>query len=91
MFLVEFTFEDDAPIFVQAKEGENLMQAAKRAGIPLNTDCSGAGTCGRCRVRIVRGALASSKSFYIDDVEYDQGWRLACISRICGDVTLYVG
>lgn len=90
MYLVKFCFEDDEPIVASAQEGENLLKLAKRAGIPLWAPCSGAGSCGKCKLRIVSGALDAHPSFYISDEEYAEGWRLACTSRICGDVTLYV-
>lgn len=90
MFLVEFCFEDDDPIAVPAQEGENLLKVAKRAGVPIGAPCSGLGSCGKCRVRILAGTLSASPSFYISDVEYKEGWRLACTSRINGDVRVLV-
>ena len=91
MFLVKFCFEDDDPILAMGEMGENLMKIAKRAGIPIWAPCAGSGSCGKCRVRILKGSLDSSPSFYIHDVEYEEGWRLACTSRICGDVEVLVG
>lgn len=90
MFLVKFCFEDDDPIAASAQEGENLLKVAKRAGVPLPAPCAGLGSCGKCRVRILSGALNAAPSFYIPDAEYEEGWRLACTARICGDVTVLV-
>jgi len=90
MYLVTFLFEDDDPIVTSAQEGENLLTVAKRAGVPIWAPCSGMGSCGKCRVQIVSGTLNSPKSFYIPDVEYEEGWRLACTSRITGDVAVRV-
>ena len=90
MYLVKFCFEDDDPITTSAREGENLLKVAKRAGVPIWAPCSGAASCGKCKVRIMAGALNAHPSYYIPDDEYAEGWRLACTARICGDVTLYV-
>lgn len=87
-YLIAFQSEDEPNVFVQADAGENLMNVAKRAGVAINAPCSGNGSCGKCLVRIVSGALESPKSFYIDDVEYEQGWRMACISRVAGDAVI---
>lgn len=90
MFLVTFRFDEDEEVRIAARENENLMEVAKRARVPLDVSCMGNGTCGKCLVKILHGDLNSSKSFYINDVDYADGWRLACTSRINEDVVLYV-
>ena len=90
MFLVQFCFEDGDSVAVLAQEGENLLKLARRARAPIDAPCAGLGACGRCRVRILSGELDSSPSFYISDVEYQEGWRLACTSRVNGDVRILV-
>lgn len=89
-YLVTFRFEDDPDIYVSADAGENLLKAAKRAGAPVYAPCTGNGSCGKCLVRILQGDLDSSKSFYINDVDYEDGWRLACMSRVKEDVVVFV-
>jgi len=37
------------------EQGENLLRAAHRAGVFVEAPCGGAGVCGRCRVKVVRG------------------------------------
>ena len=90
MFLITFQFEDEPDVYVSAEAGENLLNVAKRAGVPVNAPCSGYGSCGKCLVRIVSGDLDASPSFYINDIDYQDGWRLACTSRVKQDVTLWV-
>ena len=89
-FLVTFRFEDEPDIYVSAEEGENLLKAARRAGVPIYAPCTGNGSCGKCLVRILSGDLDSSKTFYINDIDYEDGWRLACTSRVKEDVVLWV-
>ena len=38
------------PARVEAYEGESLMVALKRAGLPLLAVCGGKGACGTCKV-----------------------------------------
>ena len=37
------------------------------------------------------GALDAPKSFLIDEADEESGWRLACLSRVCGDVIVEAG
>lgn len=82
--------EDEEDVRVAARVGENLLAVARRGRIPVFAPCDGNGSCGKCRVRILNGKLRASKSFYIADVEYDEGWRLACMAHVMGDATLLV-
>jgi CDP-4-dehydro-6-deoxyglucose reductase len=43
-------WEAGQPRAVQAFEGESLMLALKRAGLPLLAVCGGQGACGTCKV-----------------------------------------
>ena len=91
MYVIEFRFEDDDPIVVRAMEGETLLKLARRAGVPIQAPCSGLGSCGKCRVRLLPGILTAAPSYYIPDGEYAEGGRLACTARVCGDACVLVG
>ena len=43
-----------AGIHVDVEEGVSLLDAARRAGLELESPCNGAGTCGKCRVAVER-------------------------------------
>lgn len=88
--MIEFRYEDEVPVCVQAQSGENLLRVAKRGGVALWAPCGGEGSCGRCRVRLISGTLASLPSFYIADEDYREGVRLACLSRVSGDAVLQI-
>lgn len=70
--------------------GENLLALAERGGISIDAPCSGNGGCGKCRVRLVEGELASSPSRHISAEDWAQGWRLACESRVTRDCAVFV-
>lgn len=40
---------------VSVEEGESLLAALQRAGVPMQAPCGGAGTCGKCSVDVSRG------------------------------------
>ncbi len=66
---------------VEVEEGATLLEAAQLAGIELVAVCGGMGTCERCRVEVVRGALSPLTQIEQDAftaAELQQGMRLAC-------------
>ena len=89
--MITITFMvDNTPIPVQAAAGENLLQAARRINAAIDAPCSGNGVCGKCRIRLISGDLESPQTRHLSDGEYAAGWRLACVSRAMGDVTVWV-
>lgn len=40
---------------VSVEEGESLLAALQRAGVPMQAPCGGTGTCGKCSVDVSRG------------------------------------
>ncbi len=48
------TFLPDA-LAIEAMEGETLLRAALRAGLPLAHICGGVARCSTCRVVILEG------------------------------------
>jgi uncharacterized 2Fe-2S/4Fe-4S cluster protein (DUF4445 family) len=76
---------------VDVLAGASLVEAAGRAGTAVDMPCGGAGTCGKCRVR-VDGAEAPEDAELnaFSAGELAQGWRLACRQRIMHDVTVVV-
>lgn len=64
---------------VKVEEGSTLWDAARQAGLLLETPCNGAGTCGKCRVRVVSGETETQPSEHrLTRFELENGWRLAC-------------
>lgn len=60
--------------------GTRLVEAVAAVGLALDLPCGGEGTCGKCRVRIVRGAgePGPAERRALTPEELDQGFRLAC-------------
>jgi len=69
---------------------ENLLQAAMEAGIHINASCGGSATCGKCKVKLLKGSVDTPKHPKLTQWEYDQGYRLACLTSIRGDMDVEI-
>ncbi|UWG97679.1 ASKHA domain-containing protein [Dehalobacter sp. DCM] len=89
MFKVKFVPENTV---VLAKLGETLFDAARKAGIYVDSPCNGLGSCGKCKVKVLKGKgnVNFRKSHHITTADIDQGYVLACCSKITGDITVEV-
>lgn len=90
MSKVIFQIEGSSAVTIECNPGDNLLETARRANVAIDAPCSGNGSCGKCRVRLLEGSLDSMKSRHISDTEWDEGWRLSCNSRVTGDCTVLV-
>ena len=90
MFKVTFSFENGSVVESFANAGDNLLEVARGANVAIDAPCSGNGACGKCRVQLKSGELESKKTLHISDEEYQEGWRLACCSKISADVDVLV-
>jgi len=72
-----------------AEDGETLLAAAQRAGLPLPYSCQ-AGNCGSCKCELVEGEIfeLEHSRFALTSAERRQGLVLACRSQVWGDTTI---
>ena len=87
---VTFQIEGASPIQIECNAGDNLLELARRANVAIDAPCSGNGSCGKCRVKLIEGKLETIPSRHITDEEYEAGWRLSCNSKVVGDCTVFV-
>ncbi len=87
---VTFQIEGSAPVTIECNLGDNLLELARRANVAIDAPCSGNGSCGKCRVKLVEGQLETLKSRHITEEEYEAGWRLSCNSKVLSDCTVFV-
>ena len=71
-------------------EEENLLQAAMEAGIHINASCGGSATCGKCKVKLLKGGGNSPKHPKLTQWEYKQGFRLACLTSIQSEMDVEI-
>ena len=87
---VTFQIEGGSPVSIECNAGDNLLELARRANVAIDAPCSGNGSCGKCRVKLIEGQLETFKSRHISDEEYEAGWRLSCNCKVLGDCTVLV-
>jgi uncharacterized 2Fe-2S/4Fe-4S cluster protein (DUF4445 family) len=78
---------------VEVQAGVTLLQAAQQGGIGLAAVCGGAGTCGRCLVQAMSGALSpvtEDERRRLSQARIAEGYRLACQSCALGDCRVNV-
>ena len=91
MYQVTFRFENNAPeVVVTAAPDSTLLDVARSANVAIDAPCSGNGSCGKCRVKLVEGTVDGPKTGHITEEEYAEGWRLSCASKVASDVVILV-
>ena len=77
---------------VRVPAGVTVFDAASWNGIAIDSTCGGHGTCKKCKVRIVDGAVPVSsldaRAFSPDELR--NGWRLACRAEATTDLHIEV-
>lgn len=75
---------------IEAEKGKTLLSAAISAGIHINSSCGGDGVCGRCKIILKKGQLASQPTGRITAEERRGGYYLACLSVAQSDAEVEI-
>ena len=87
---VTFQIEGANPVVIECNAGDNLLELARRANVAIDAPCSGNGSCGKCRVKLIEGEVETIKSRHITAEEYEAGWRLSCNCKVVTDCVVFV-
>ena len=87
---ITFQIEGAASVMIEAQVGDNLLELARRANVAIDAPCSGNGSCGKCRVKLLEGQLDTFASRHISEEEFAAGWRLSCNCKVLTDCTVFV-
>lgn len=63
------------------REGETVLQAARRAKVNLSSGCE-SGVCGTCRVKMLRGNIETPEESVLTAEERAEGYALVCIGKV---------
>lgn len=89
----------------KVKDGATILEAARALGAGIESVCGGKATCGKCKIKIEAGYFAkyginsslaaietvkATPEKLVSKTQLKQGYRLACQSRIRGDVVVFV-
>ncbi|MBC6695636.1 DUF4445 domain-containing protein [Terrisporobacter mayombei] len=75
---------------VQCEVGENLLDLARKADIFIDAPCNGSQSCGKCKVKLLDGKCDTEKNIHISDYEWEQGYILACATKVTEDIVVDV-
>ena len=87
---VIFQIEGGSEVSIACQSGDNLLELARRANVAIDAPCSGNGSCGKCRVKLISGSVETFPSRHISEEEYEAGWRLSCNCKVLTDCTVFV-
>lgn len=90
MHKITFQLEGGGDETIYASPGENLLDLARKANVAIDAPCSGNGSCGKCRIRLLQGSVESVKSIHLPDSDFLSGWRLACACTITGEASVLI-
>lgn len=85
----QLVFKPD-DVTVDAGDGDNLLELARKAGVAITASCGGDGVCGTCKVLIEKGETESLPGMQLDPGEAAKGFRLACQCLVRGDLVVAV-
>ena len=90
---------------IEVPEGANLREEARKAGIEVYpginkvVNCWGHGTCGSCRVLLMKGTIKNtSPKTFIEKARFagsfinlgdEDEMRLSCQTKVLGDIEVY--
>jgi len=76
----------------EVDEETTLLEAAKKAGVYLNSLCGGEGVCGKCRVQVIKGKAKVDKNSiaFFTKEEMEKGYVLACQTRVKEDLEVLI-
>ncbi|MBQ1466579.1 MAG: DUF4445 domain-containing protein [Eubacteriaceae bacterium] len=90
MYKVVFKQTGMNDVVIDANPGEILLDLAKKANVPIDAPCSGNVSCGKCKIRVAEGTVESAITRHLSKSEWEEGYRLACNSKICADCVIDV-
>lgn len=71
------------PLFAE----QSVLEGIEAEGLPIIAACR-SGVCGACKCKVIKGETVSSSSMTLSPAEIEQGYILACSTRLKSDVTL---
>ncbi len=87
---VIFQIEGGNEVGIACQVGDNLLELARRANVAIDAPCSGNGSCGKCRVKLISGQVDAFPSRHISDEEFEAGWRMSCNCKVLTDCVVFV-
>jgi uncharacterized 2Fe-2S/4Fe-4S cluster protein (DUF4445 family) len=75
-------------IGIEVPHGSILLDAIREAGLLLKTSCGGKGTCGDCKVRIIKGSCKVNSASGLSEKFRQDGYVLSCATAVQNDLVI---
>lgn len=78
---------------IEVEKGTTILEAARRAGVLIESPCNAAGTCGKCKVKVDSQSLArimQKGEHGLSQEEKIQGYVLACQAYLEGNIDVEI-
>jgi len=70
--------------------GTTILSAAISAGVYINSVCGGDGVCGKCKIKLLKGQVATQPTGSITTKEIENSIYLACLTTIHSDLEIEI-
>jgi uncharacterized 2Fe-2S/4Fe-4S cluster protein (DUF4445 family) len=89
--MIKITFLPDKKN-ITVKEGTTILEALESAGINIDTPCGGKGTCGKCKILVIKGMnmITPVEEKFLSEEEIKKDFRLACQTKIFKDTIIEI-
>lgn len=75
---------------IYCNKGDKLLDVARDAEIFIDAPCNGNVSCGKCKVKLIKGKVDTEKTHHIKDEEWNKGYILACNTKVIEDIDIEV-
>nr|WP_272936650.1 ASKHA domain-containing protein [Syntrophus gentianae] len=78
---------------VEVQKGASILEAAKMAGVVVESPCNGFGTCGKCKVRLepeFLNGISYENDRHLSEAEKSRGVVLSCLAQVKDDLSVCV-
>lgn len=79
---------------IEVEDGVSLLEAvSKISNMHIDASCGGKGTCGKCKVKILKGELSEPSEMerkFLSNNEMGSGYRLSCMIEVTEDIDVLI-
>jgi uncharacterized 2Fe-2S/4Fe-4S cluster protein (DUF4445 family) len=79
---------------IEAEDGISLLEVISKINdMHIDAACGGKGTCGKCKVKVLKGNLSrplEKESKFLSKKEFKEGYRLSCMVPVIGNIDVSV-
>ncbi|MCK5675052.1 MAG: 2Fe-2S iron-sulfur cluster binding domain-containing protein, partial [Spirochaetales bacterium] len=79
---------------IEVEDGISLLEAvSKIKDMHIDASCGGKGTCGKCKVKVIKGNLSrplEKENKYLCDKDLEDGYRLSCMVPVTGNIEVFI-